>query len=189
MSYNSTSLPWFAIYAKNRHEKNVAFILRNKGYESFLPTYVRRHRNSKKFELPLFPGYVFCRLDMSTALPVLMTPGVFSIVGNGNVPAAVPDSEIEAIKRMLASGLMVTPWPYFPPGQQVRVIDGPLRGVCGVVSEQLDDKWLVLSVHILHRSVAVKLERDSIVSSGTPVCPPALGDPGRGRSSLTPHIT
>jgi transcription antitermination factor NusG len=157
-----TYLPWFAVYVKPRHEKSVALILKGKGLDSFLPTYTRRHCDSKKFELPLFPGYVFCRLDVSKTLPVMTTPGVFSIVGNGHAPQVIPDTEIEQIRRMLGSGPMPHPWPYISAGQQVLLESGPLRGLEGVVVDASDERWLVVSVHLLRRSVAVKMERASL---------------------------
>jgi transcription termination/antitermination protein NusG len=154
-----SSLPWFAVYVKNRHEKNVALSLRGKGYESFLPTYVKLDRDYKKYDLPLFPGYVFCRFEVQNTLPVVSIPGVFSIVANGPKPSAICETEIDAIKRMLASQLVVQPWPYIAAGQQISMKSGPLRGLEGVVIDETHHQWLVLSLHLLQRSVAVKVDR------------------------------
>jgi transcriptional antiterminator RfaH len=153
-------LPWFALYVKPRHEKNVALMLHGKGYEAFLPTYTHRVKHNKSFELPLFPGYVFCRIDLSSRLPVMMTPGIFSIVGNGPDPEPVCEHEMEGIRRMLESGFKPVPWPYLLPGQEVSLESGPLRGVQGVVVDANNGKWLVVSVNLLRRSVAVKVERE-----------------------------
>ena len=153
-------LPWFALYVKPRHEKNVALILERKGFEAFLPTYRHRVKYNKTFELPLFPGYVFCRIELSERLPIVATPGVFSIVGKGSEPEAISELEIEGIRRMIQSGLPAQPWPYVTPGQQVSLESGPLQGVQGVVVDSSDEKWLVVSVNLLRRSVAVKLDRE-----------------------------
>jgi transcription antitermination factor NusG len=155
-----TLLPWFALYVKPRHEKNVAFILEKKGYEAFLPTYSHRARYHKNFDLPLFPSYVFCRIDLSQRLPILTTPGVFSIVGNGPEPEAISERELQAVRRLTQSGLMPVPWPYVVPGQEVSVESGPLEGVQGVVVDASNERWLVVSVNLLRRSVAVKLDRE-----------------------------
>ena len=156
------SLPWFAVYVKSRHEKNVKLILEGKGYETFLPTYVNVHDNRQKFDLPLFPGYVFCRLNALMPLPILSTPGVFSIVSNGCVPVPVRDREIEGVRRLLATRVEPCRWPYVAPGQNVHVHSGPLRGVEGVVVDDRHGTWLVISVHLLQRSIAAKIERDCI---------------------------
>jgi transcription termination/antitermination protein NusG len=155
-------LPWFAVYVKYRHEKTAALALKGKGYEAFLPTYVKVHRDSKKFELPLFPGYVFCRLEVSNMLPVLTIPGVFSIIGRGRDPEPISEVDIESIRHMVGSGLTLCPWPYVFRGQELRLTSGPLRGIQGVVVDASDERWLVVSVHLLQRSVAVKVERESI---------------------------
>lgn len=155
-------LPWFALYVKSRHEKNVALMLHGTGYETFLPTYSHRVKYNKSFKLPLFPNYVFCRLELSRRLPVMMTPGVFSIVGNGPEPEPISESEVQAVKRMVESGLMAMPWPYVLPGQEISLESGPLRGVQGVVVDASNEKWLVVSINLLRRSVAVKIEREFV---------------------------
>lgn len=158
-NYTVNDLPWFALYVKPRHEKNVAVILQSKGYEPFLPTYRHRVKYNKTFELPLFTSYVFCRIELSARLPVMTTPGVFSIVGNGPEPEAISEQELEGVRRMVQSGVAV-PWPYLTPGQQVSVESGPLQGVQGMVVDTSNEKWLVVSVNLLRRSVAVKLDRE-----------------------------
>ena len=154
-------LPWFACYVKSRHEKHVALILAGKGYECFVPTYVKSSRKHK-CELPLFPGYVFSRLDTRTIADVTSTSGVFFIVGNGRGPEPISEDEIEAIRRMVARGFCPRPWPYIAPGEPVYIAEGPLRGVVGTVVAANSERWLVVSVRLLQRSVAVKLDRASL---------------------------
>src|SRR5579863_2483916 len=99
---DSVQHPWFALRVKSRSEKIVATIARNKGFEEFLPLYQSRRRWSDRFksvELPLFPGYVFCRLNPEFRLPLLTIPGVMSFVGIGKVPVPIEEAEIAAIKR------------------------------------------------------------------------------------------
>jgi transcription termination/antitermination protein NusG len=156
---HASSLCWFATYVKSRHEKTVALGLNGKGIESFLPTYQKVYSNGGKAELPVFANYVFCRLELQQTLQVVMTPGVFSILSCGNVPTAIPDVEIDALRRMLGSGLPVKPWPYVSQGSVITIKSGPLRGVQAVVQDEKHLHWLVLSLEILHRAVAVKIDR------------------------------
>jgi transcription antitermination factor NusG len=155
--------PWFALYVKPKHEKIVATLLGGKGLETFLPTYRRHHKKSKHFDLPLFPGYVFCRCDSTRMLPVLSTPGVFLVVGNGRTPEPISEAEIGNIRRMILSGTDPCPWPYLAEGNEVFVTSGPLRGLQGLIVDTTQEQWLVVSLNLLHRSVAVKLHRDSVV--------------------------
>jgi transcription antitermination factor NusG len=176
-------LPWFACYVKPRHEKHVALILEAKGYSCFVPTYLKRSRKHR-CELPLFPGYVFSRLDPTGPVAVTSTPGVFFILGNGRGLQSIPDDEIEAIRRMIASGFCPRPWPYLTPGVSVHIAQGPLRGVTGVVVPANSDRWLVISVHLLQRSVAVKLDRSSLPSLA--ICANASAGDANGARPLSP---
>src|SRR5215831_6448579 len=84
MSGTTDAKQWYAVHLRPRCEKLVALQLRNKGYEEYLPMYRSRRRWSdrvKKIELPLFPGYIFCKFDVEKRLPILVIPGVISIVG------------------------------------------------------------------------------------------------------------
>lgn len=153
---------WFAVSVKARHEKRVAFSLGGKGYPVFLPTYRKRNKDRRAFDLPLFPGYVFSCLEPAAAHRVLTIPGVYSILGNSRGPEPIPDQEIEIVRTVVESRSTPVPWPYLPSGQKVCVVDGPLRGVQGVVVDAADQKWLVLSIDFLQRSVAVKVEREAL---------------------------
>jgi len=153
---------WFALRVKPRHEKAAALGLRSKGYEEFLPLYrSRRHWSDrcKDVDLPLFDGYVFCRFDISRRVPVLTTGGVLHIVGHGNQPVALADSQIDDLKAVVSSGLLVEPWPFLDVGCQVVIEEGPLRGAQGTLLEVKGRERLVLSVGLLQRSIAVEVDR------------------------------
>ena len=147
--------------------------LRSKGYEDFLPVFQARRRWSdryKNIEVPLFPGYSFCRFNPSRRLPILTTPGVMHVVGIGPGPVPVPDEEIESLKTAAASHLPLEHWPFLNAGQQVRVEDGPLRGAWGIVVASGDEPdKLIVSISLLQRSVAVEIERGWVCPSSTRV--------------------
>ena len=154
---------WFALRVKPRAEKCVATIARNKGFEEFLPLYQCRRRWSDRFklvELPLFPGYVFCRFNPQYRLPLLTIPGALHFVGLGKVPVPIDDAEIQAIQVLVGSGLQAEPWPFLDAGQRVRLEQGPLAGLEGLFIEVRKQHRIVVSVSLLRRSVAVEIERD-----------------------------
>ena len=155
--------PWFALRIWSQKEKLVAAALESKGYEHFLPLYRSRRRWSdrvKEFELPLFPGYLFCRFDLNNRLPILVTPGVMLIVGIGKIPVPVDERELAAIQSIVGSGLKTEPWPYLHVGQKVRIERGSLEGVEGILVALKKPQRLVVSVTILQRSVAVEIDED-----------------------------
>lgn len=156
---------WFALGVRPRHEKTVLRLLGDKGYETFLPSYTRRHKYAtrvRSFELPLFPGYVFCRLDPVVRLPILTTPGVLQVVGAGRVPVPVNEDEITSIRRAVEARVPLTPMPYFHAGQRVRVTSGPLAGVEGSIMSAREPVRLVLSMTLLQRSVLVEIDADCV---------------------------
>ena len=146
------------MYVKPRHEKNVSSILRGKGFEEFVPLY-RRRTPSRVTELPLFPGYVFCRFDFDRRLPVLTVPGVFSIVGFGGEAVPVRNEEIAALQRVIRADLPREPWPELPVGEKVLVTAGPLEGLEGVVVSYKNSSRLLITVDLLQRSVSVEVNR------------------------------
>src|SRR5262245_45652712 len=115
---------WYALHVRSRFEKVVSRNLRGKGYDEFLPLYRRPSRWSdriKEIELPLFPGYVFCRFNPLDRLPILTIPGVNSVVGIGKNLIHVEESELNAVRDVLKSGSFCEPWPFLEVGQRVRV--------------------------------------------------------------------
>jgi transcription antitermination factor NusG len=155
------SFPWFAIQVRTRHEFGVADYLGGKGFEQFLPAYTCRRRWSdriKEVRSPLFPGYLFCRFDPQDRLPILKTPGVLQIVGNGRSPIPVDEAEVFALQTLVGSGLPNQPWPFLQAGDTVRIQAGPLRGVEGLLVAFKGNYRLVLSVSLLQRSVAVEID-------------------------------
>jgi transcription antitermination factor NusG len=156
---------WFALSVTGRHEKIVSQLLRHKGYDTFLPSYVRRHqygRRTREFELPLFPGYLFCRLDPFDRLPILTTPGVLRLIGAGRAPVAVEDDEILSLQKAVDAGVSMMPYPYWQTGQKGRVSFGPLAGIEGIVMNARHPVRLVLSVGLLQRSVLLEIDSDCV---------------------------
>lgn len=173
MSENNNHSAWFALTVKPRHEKVAAQDLRSKGLEDFLPLYHARRCWSdrvKSVELPLFPGYLFCRFESyKDRLKVLSTTSVISIISFGEELAPVEEAEIAAIQSLLRSGLPVEPWPFLRVGEPVRVESGPLTGLQGILSREKNVSRVVINVELLQRSVAVEIDRHrlSAVNSTT----------------------
>jgi len=161
---------WYALQLRTRWESSTAALLSNKGYETFLPTFKTVKRGHGRFtqaQAPLFPGYLFCRFNVFDRLPVLITPGVISVVGSGRIPIPVEESELKAVQRMVSTGLPLKPWPYLEVGQIVRIEDGALSGVEGVLASFKGTQRIVVSVSLLRRSVALEIDR-SVVSPVQP---------------------
>jgi transcription antitermination factor NusG len=167
--------PWFALQVRTRQELGVAEFLRGRGYEPFLPLYHCRRIWSDRVKLvdaPLFPGYLFCRVNIQDRLPVLAAPGVIRIVGYNRVPIPLDEAEIAAIQSIVNSGLPNQPWPYLKVGDQVQIDSGPLQGLKGILLDVRGTHRVVVSVTLLQRSVAVEID-SALVRSLTSTVRPA----------------
>lgn len=158
-----SNLAWYAIAVRGHQEMSIAASLGGKGFESFVPTYrtCRGVAQRARWEdRALFTGYVFCRIDLTKRLPILITPGVINIVGIGKEPVPVSDAEIQALQMVANTTLNREPWPFPIASQAVRVVRGPLTGVSGTVISHRGGHRLVLSVTLLQRSMAVEIDAD-----------------------------
>jgi transcription antitermination factor NusG len=162
---------WFAVQAKTTHEKRVVSLLTYQNYECFLPVYACRRRWSdriKEVELPLFPGYVFCRFQAPLRGPILRTPSVTGIVGIGGKPLPIDDAEIAAIELANRCGAGMRPHPFLQTGQYVRIEGGSLAGLEGIILDTRRRNRLIVSVTLLQRSVAVEIDSAWVTPIQTP---------------------
>jgi transcription antitermination factor NusG len=191
MSTRNQPWPWFAILARTSREKTAGLLLENAGYECFVPTskYTRHWSDrTKEVEVPLFPGYFFCRMNPHNRLPVLMTPGVMQIVGSGKTAIPVAEEEIAAIRLVGKSGLPTMPWPYLEVGHVVRIEEGPLQGLTGIVLKIKSGLKLVLSVSLLQRSVAVEIERSWVSDARAVRAGASVAQAGRSNPMNPLHL-
>jgi|HubBroStandDraft_2_1064218.scaffolds.fasta_scaffold118617_2 transcription antitermination factor NusG len=156
---------WFTVYTCANHEKTVAKRLDARSVEHFLPIYtsVARWKDRRvKLDLPLFPGYLFVRLEAGERLHVLEVPGVVRLVGFNGQPYPVPDAEIESLRAGIQNDLRFVPHPYLNVGSRVRVKRGPLEGIEGILLRRKNVYRVVLSLHLIARSAAVEVDAADI---------------------------
>jgi transcription antitermination factor NusG len=161
MSDATSSLAWYAVWTRSRHEQVVREQMERKGYEVFLPTIPKWSRwkdRKKKIDWPLFPGYCFARFEAGERLPILKCTGVVSIVSFNGEPAPVPEHEIDGIRRLVTSDLQYDPCPLIREGTVVEVTHGPLKGVVGRLVRKGAHARLVLSVDLIGQAVSVQVD-------------------------------
>jgi transcription antitermination factor NusG len=152
---------WYAIHTSHQHEKVVSSLLTQKGFEVFLPLYLAAHcwkDRTQQVSLPLFPGYLFLHDGLDRRLAVLTTPGTHGLVSFGASPAPIPQSEIDAVRRMVAENAHCEPHPFLKCGDWVRVKSGPLVDLEGILVRKKSLFRLVLSVELLRQSMAVEVD-------------------------------
>ena len=170
--------PWFAIWTNSHCEERVREQLDGKGFRTFLPTvrdWSRRAGVRRVVVRPMFPSYLFVqhRIDKRSYVEIMKTKGLVRILGERwDRLEAIPSGEVDAIRRVVDSPLPVMPHPYLQQGQRVRIVDGPLSGVAGILLRSRPERGLlVLSVELLRRSIAVEVDCTAVE--------PAPGPPSR----------
>ncbi len=156
---------WYAVWTKSHCEQLVFDQLAARGFHVFLPkveAWSRRGGMRHRIPVPMFPGYLFLHhaMDLNSYIEVLKTRELVRILGDGRERlAVVPDAEIDAIQKVVQAQLPALPYPYLREGQRVRITEGPLAGVEGILVHTKPNKGLlILSIELFQRSVAVEVD-------------------------------
>jgi transcription termination/antitermination protein NusG len=156
---------WYALYTRSHCEQLVCDQLAAKGFHIFLPkidVWSQRAGKQHLISVPMFPGYQFLQhsIDKSSYIDVRKARGLVCILGEcWDKPSIVPEAEIEAIQTTLRASIPIMPHPYLREGQRVRITQGSLRGVEGILIQSKPAKGLlILSVDLLQRSIAVEID-------------------------------
>jgi transcription antitermination factor NusG len=154
---------WYAIHTKPRHEKWIAAQLQEKRVFTFLPLLQQIHQwtdRRSKVEVPMFSCYAFVRIvqTVEERLRVLRTPGVLGFVGSEREGTPIPSEQIENLRIALREKIPCAVHPFIRLGQRVRVRGGSLNGVEGILLRQGKDQSVIVSVELLQRSIAIRVE-------------------------------
>lgn len=155
---------WYACYTRARHEKRVDQLLSQRGVDTYLPLVPRERQwkdRKKTVEFPLFPGYLFGRFTLGELHQVLTTPGVSTVVRTNGLPTPIPEEELDNVRRfaeaLAKTGVEPKPVPYLAEGQRVRVIEGPFRGVEGVVKERRGRRRVLVGLKAIGQGLEVDI--------------------------------
>jgi transcription antitermination factor NusG len=153
---------WHVVRVRANAERQVARSLSCRDIEVFLPLqkHPGKNKNGGVVERPLFPGYVFAGFNSRVTLPVVACPGVVHILCRGNIPEVVDPSEMFALQAVACRAHTLLPLPSFDCGEKVRIRQGPLADVEGIVLRDEGRSRLIVSVSLLQRSVVAEVDRD-----------------------------
>lgn len=154
---------WFVCHTKPRCEKKFSTLLAVEQFAHYLPLIqsVRRYGSQKKtFTKPLFPGYVFARLEPTRKDRIYQQDLLVRSLMVENEPVFL--RQLEAVKVICASGLEAAIHPLIRKGTHVRVQGGPLHGLEGYVDDPANPRGIVVSVDVLQQGLLVRLPFESL---------------------------
>ena len=167
-SPDSDELRWYLIHCKPREDERALENLERQGFECFRPArLVERRRNGRKCTVPepLFPNYLFIRLDRvhDNWYPIRSTRGVIHIVRFNEFPLPVADAIIEGIRSRLAADNVE---PYLKPGERVRIADGAFSQMEAIFVSNDGQDRVVLLLNILQRTQELSFPLDKVRKLG-----------------------
>ena len=166
---NNSNTYWTAFYTKPRSEKKASERLSVKGFQVYCPTRTILRQWSdrkKKVKEPVFTSYIFARVDEVKRQQILYEPSIVSSVFWLGKPVVIRDTEIDEIERFLsehpeAQGMSTGT---LKPGQEARVVRGPLDGESGIV-RQIRGNKVILEIS----NLGIELQAEIAVSKIEPL--------------------
>jgi transcription antitermination factor NusG len=159
---------WYVLFVRSNQEKRVAHSLGDRGVEHLLPCYRSRRRWKDRrvdLEMPLFPGYVFVRLQFTERMKALTVPNVVSLIGNKKAPSVVSDAEILWITQGLKQGT-AGPHDYLKEGQRVVITEGALSGLEGILVRLQNNMRVVVCLDSIQRAFMVDVDESWVQPVG-----------------------
>jgi len=156
---------WYALYTTSQHEKSVVRHLDLRNIESFLPTYesvrIWKNRQHKKVALPLFPSYLFVRINHYERTKVLQAPGVLQIIGKKSEPESLAESEIDFLRSHLY-GRKFEPYHKLVLGRRVRITNGPMQGIQGTLVRKNNSLRFVITIELINQNASVEVNANEL---------------------------
>jgi len=161
---------WFAVYTKFKREKQVQKQLRERGIEVYLPlqSYTRKYqRKIKHVEIPLISCYIFIKIIKPQYVHVLETPDVVHFVRIAKDLIAIPEAEMEILKRVVGEGTEIDVRAGgYQLGDEVEIIGGNLTGLKGWLVSSENEKNLVIELENLGYSMRMTVDPTLLRKTG-----------------------
>ncbi|MBT7778831.1 MAG: transcriptional activator RfaH [Rhodospirillales bacterium] len=160
---------WFAVHTHPNGEARAAMHLKQQGFEAYLPLYMKKRRHARRVDTvkrPLFPRYLFVRLDpeFDQWRPINSTFGVSQLVANDHGPIPLPEGVIEEVRgHEIEGGVIVFDHQVpFAPHQRLEIVDGPMTDYVGIFECMSNSDRVVLLLELLNKSIRVTLPREAV---------------------------
>jgi transcription antitermination factor NusG len=153
---------WFAVYTRYKSEKVVHNLLGKKSIQCYLPLQkvTRRYtRKIKTHDIPLISCYIFVKITKNEYVPVLETENVVKFIRFAKNLLAIPEEEMEILKRVVGEGEGVEAEPgKFKEGDEVEVMGGRLTGLKGRLVERQGKKQMVVELENVGYSLRMNID-------------------------------
>jgi transcriptional antiterminator RfaH len=163
---------WYVVQTQTHAEDKAAANLLRQEFDVYLPRFKKRRRHARRTEIvsaPLFPRYLFVGVDMATQRwrSIRSTFGVSNLVCNGDEPAVVGTSVIDALrKREDDRGFIILGKRLqFSAGDRVRVVEGAFADCLGLFEGMRDEERVTVLLDLLGRKVRVMIDELAVAAA------------------------
>lgn len=148
---------WYLVYTKPRKETFVQHQVQQKGVPLFFPKLLLPARAKRLRLVPLFPNYLFVRVEAAWQYDaVRWAPGVRYVVNFNGTPAPVDDAAVAFLQQHADMQGVLTACSTLRTGQEVLIREGPFAGLTGIIEHPPDARGRVkVLLSLLGRQVAV----------------------------------
>jgi transcription antitermination factor NusG len=156
---------WHVVYTLPRSERKVASHVFDMGIEAYLPLQkeVRQWSDRKrKIEIPLFPNYVFIRIDEVLKSSLYSVREVVKFVSVDKKPVIVKDEVIESIKKVLSGDHGVRSDDYFQKGAYVKIHHGKFAGLEGMILEKRGNSRLLIQIRGIMKAFSFDISAQDV---------------------------
>ena len=156
-------MKWYVIHTRPRQEERALENLTRQGYKAWMPWLevekLRGGRITKVIE-PMFSRYLFIQLDQVTTNwgPIRSTLGVSKLVTFGNQAASISDEFVEMLQRTpLQDSKHI-----LKQGDEVEIMQGPLKGVKGIFDQQDGELRAMILIELINQSHKVQVSMQEL---------------------------
>jgi transcriptional antiterminator RfaH len=154
---------WLVCHTKPRCEKKFAALMAAEKFEHYLPLVesVRKYaQQTKRFQKPLFPGYVFANVPVEKKARIYQQDLLARAIIVADLATFL--RQLDDVKKIVASGFELSVMPLLTKGRRVKIVGGPLHGLEGFVDDPAHPQGIVISVDVLQQGLLVKMPAENL---------------------------
>lgn len=157
---------WYPVQLSPNKDGLAAWHLQNQNFAVFAPRLQKTIRHARQFRsvsVPLFPGYLFARIDIvhDRWRAINGTFGVRSLVMSGDRPLPIPEPAMAELRRQFANQGEQAP---LRPGDLVEIVSGPLSGLVGKLQQLEGSARVRVLMDLIGAQIGVSLPRSAVAA-------------------------
>ncbi|MFA7184234.1 MAG: transcription termination/antitermination NusG family protein [Victivallales bacterium] len=162
---------WTPVRTKPRQEKKLARYCTAKNIPFYLPLIHKAHYYGKKkadFSSPMFPGYVFCRINEDLFSTLQYSNAVVYKIGIDSSTERELVRELKAIRvfERMSDKHVIEICPELVAGTPIEISRGVFRGISGIVQCRKNKMMLIVNIELLGQTAAVEINVADVEKRG-----------------------